>query len=181
MSPSDPSAPRHKLVTADEAQKILDTCDLAARIVQAGGTTAVLGEPTPSLLDAVPDLAHTVKAMHADVARLTRERDRAVAKAQQLGRIITNEATTQDVAALIDEARRERDEACAILQGSTVAPTDEEIDAHWRAGGAWLVEHRVIRSADEAKRVAAQCRDVGVPWVALNKRGLPCAWPVVTP
>ena len=70
MSPSDPRASSEKLISAAEAQSILDTCDLAARIVREGGTTAVLGEPT--LADAVPDLAHTVKALHADVARLRR-------------------------------------------------------------------------------------------------------------
>ena len=69
MSPSDPSASSEKLITAEEAQKILDICDLAARIVREGGTTAVLGEPTPSLLDVVPDLARTVKVLHAEVAR----------------------------------------------------------------------------------------------------------------
>ena len=44
MSPSDPSASSEKLITAEEAQKILDICDLAARIVREGGTTAVHAE-----------------------------------------------------------------------------------------------------------------------------------------
>ena len=44
MSPSDPSASSEKLITAEEAQKILDICDLAARIVRDGGTTALHAE-----------------------------------------------------------------------------------------------------------------------------------------
>ena len=69
MSPSDSDVTCEELVGVDEAQAILDTCELAARIVRSGGTTAVLGEPTPSLLDVVPDLARTVKVLHAEVAR----------------------------------------------------------------------------------------------------------------
>lgn len=346
MSPSDP---REKLITAEEAQSILDTCDLAARIVHEGGTTAVLGEPT--LADAVPDLAHTVKALHAevarlrrmietmppwrvseeptdeemralrlrwafgpekyqgdadaliaavlrgreriaeltrrvfdldtaqacqrdrdrfrneettayrtaaetlraecadlreqlkstakdrdearaDVARLTRERDRAVAKVQQLARIITNEATTQDAVellsaalpqdaasapncmewrgdyggrgfsvsvqwadgqsphALIDEARRERDAALAIIEGRTVAPNDHELEVHAARGGRWRTRYQVGdpalcrdgMEAPEAREVRERMRPLHVyTWWATEADGTPCAWPVVTP
>ena len=214
MSPSDP---REKLITAEEAQSILDTCDLAARIVREGGTTAVLGEPT--LADAVPDLAHTVKALHAEVARITAARDRAIAKVQQLARVITNEATTQDAVellsaallqdaasapncmewrgdyggrgfsvsvqwadgqsphALIDEARRERDEARAILEGRTAPPTDAEIDAHHAAGGSWLTGDTVTWAPASLRGMRDNGETEGCVWIALDRSYRPCAWP----
>lgn len=220
MSPSDP---REKLISAEEAQSILDTYNLAARLVREGGTTAVLGEPM--LLDAVPDLARTVKALHAEVARITAARDRAIAKVQQLARVITNEATTQDAVellsaallqdaasapncmewrgdysgrafsiavqwadgksphALIDEARRERDEARAIIEGRTTPPTDEEIAAHAGGSGWWLMSSpddmniELISSAKERDYCIAWG---ATRWLPLDADGRPCAWPVVS-
>jgi len=158
---------REKLITAEEAQSILDVIETMSRVAaQMGLTTLLMGGDEPSLMDAIPGLARTVKALHAEVTAL---RD-------QLKSMTTDR---NDWRTLAYEAQAKNHERVAIIEGRTTPPTDEEIDAHWRAGGAWLVEHRVIRSANEAKRVAAQCRDVGVPWVALNNRGLPCAWPVV--
>ncbi len=111
-------------VTADEAQAILDACELAARIVQAGGTVAVLEAPgeVPSRLDAVPDLAAEVIALHAEVRLLCAQRD---------------DFTRANVALAKENVtlRLERDELRAIVAGRTVPPTDAEIEAHDAAGG----------------------------------------------
>lgn len=67
MSPSDP---REKLITAEEAQSILDVCETMASVAaQMGLTTLLMGGDEPSLMDAIPGLARTVKALHAEVAR----------------------------------------------------------------------------------------------------------------
>lgn len=78
-------------------------------------------------------------------------------------------------------AKSDADALRAILEGRTTPPTDAEIEAHWRAGGAWLVELRVIRSETEAKRAAEQYRGLAIAWRALDRRSAPCAWPVVSP
>ena len=68
----------------------------------------------------------------------------------------------------------------AIVEGRTVAPSDAEIDAHWRAGGAWLVGRTVVTGAAEARRLAS-LGIAGVTWVALDgllRGGAPCPWPV---
>jgi hypothetical protein len=69
----------------------------------------------------------------------------------------------------------------AIVEGRTTPPTDVEITAHWRSGGAWLFACRVIRDAAEARLYAAQHAVpwLTMPWVALDGDGRPCAWPVV--
>ncbi len=75
------------------------------------------------------------------------------------------------------------DTLTAILDGRRGPPTDEEIDLHWRRGGAWLVEHAVLRSREEVRRRAAQYREgspgLGVVWRAIDKDCRPCAWPEV--
>lgn len=61
---------REKLITAEEAQSILDVCETMARVAsQMGLTTLLMGGDEPSLMDAIPGLARTVKALHAEVAR----------------------------------------------------------------------------------------------------------------
>lgn len=68
----------------------------------------------------------------------------------------------------------------AIVEGRTTPPTDAEIAAHWRSGGAWLFACRVIRDAAEARLSAAQHAVpwLTMPWIALDADGRPCAWPV---
>ena len=62
---------RAKLITAEEAQSILDVCETMASVAaQMGLTTLLMGGDEPSLMDAIPGLARTVKALHAEVARL---------------------------------------------------------------------------------------------------------------
>lgn len=56
-------------------------------------------------------------------------------------------ADGQSPHALIDEARRERDEARAILEGRTTPPTREEVDRHFvEHGGRWLVSRVQVRT-----------------------------------
>ena len=69
----------------------------------------------------------------------------------------------------------------AIVDGRTVPPTDEEIAAHWRAGGTWLHQGVVVlRGVEETQRAASEHRRMGMAlrWVAVLD-GRPTAWPVV--
>jgi hypothetical protein len=71
-------------------------------------------------------------------------------------------------------------EAHAIIEGRTVAPTDAEIVAHWRAGGTWIVEGVIVLRVVEA--VCAhrdQASWAAVTWLPLDRSRRPCAWPVV--
>ena len=168
--------------------------------------------------------------LRAEVARLTTERDRAVAKGQRLARFLANEVTTQDAVellsavlvvdaatapncaewrgsygerefsvsvqwadgksphALIDEARRERDAAVAIIEGRTVAPTDHELEVHAARGGRWRTRYQVGdpalcrdgMEATEAREVRDRMRPLhAYTWWATEADGTPCAWPVV--
>lgn len=71
-------------------------------------------------------------------------------------------------------------EAHTIIEGRTVAPTDAEIAAHWRAGGTWIVEGVIVLRVVE---VVCAHRDqsswAAVTWLPLNRSRRPCAWPVV--
>ena len=74
--------------------------------------------------------------------------------------------------------RAERAEA--IIEGRTAPPTDAEIEAHWRAGGTWVVEGVIVlRSADAARSHRDQTSWAAVPWVPMRD-GRPCAWPVAS-
>ena len=73
----------------------------------------------------------------------------------------------------------ERDALRAIVEGRTVAPTDAEIAAHWRTGGAWVVQGvTVLRLLEEATRVRDQHSHSAIVWLPML-HGRPCAWPVV--
>jgi len=71
-------------------------------------------------------------------------------------------------------------EAHTIIEGRTVAPTDAEIAAHWRAGGTWIVEGVIVLRVVE---VVCAHRDqsswAAVTWLPLDRSRRPCAWPVV--
>jgi hypothetical protein len=97
--------------------------------------------------------------------------------------------------ARLDATERERDDARAevetlraeaamlreIIEGRTTPPTDEEIEAHWRAGGVWVAEGVVVlRSVAAAQAYRNQTSWAAVSWLPLRD-GRPCAWPTVTP
>jgi hypothetical protein len=71
------------------------------------------------------------------------------------------------IASVRDAARAEADALRAIIAGRTVAPSDEEIEAHAAAGGSWLVRYR--RDETTTTRVG---------WHPLDATGRPCAWPL---
>ena len=82
-----------------------------------------------------------------------------------------------------------------IINGRTVPPTDEEIDAHRVAGGGWIVGDRPFYLSVEVRDARALCERraalhvAELPmwppyrWIALDRDGKPCVWPVaeVTP
>jgi hypothetical protein len=99
-------------------------------------------------------------------------------------------ADGQSPHALIDEARRERDAALAIIEGRTVAPNDHELEVHAARGGRWRTRYQVGdpalcrdgMEAPEAREVRERMRPLHVyTWWATEADGTPCAWPVVTP
>lgn len=162
-----------RLVTAEEAQAILDACDAP---VPMTGPVVTLDDAPPSPLDAVPDLAATVVYLHAEVSLLRAQRsDLATANAG---------LTLKTIEALV-----ERNELRAILAGREAPPTDAEIEAHDAAQGVWLCRLTDARGVERLVLDARQARfharpDVGarwqvVRWWALDRDGCPCAWPVV--
>lgn len=85
----------------------------------------------------------------------------------------------------------EADALWDIISGRTEPPTDAEIRAHGRTGGAWLVcsyapgrrgTGHARHAAATATKVAAYARRGGAyasRWWAIDAEGRPCAWPVV--
>lgn len=83
----------------------------------------------------------------------------------------------------------------AIVAGRTTAPTDDQIREHLRDKpdsstglhrGSWLITSEygglplVRRNAETCIRIAAEqrLRCIGWCWIALDRNGRPCAWPV---
>lgn len=69
----------------------------------------------------------------------------------------------------------------AIVAGRATPPTEAERDAHSAAGGVWLVSY-VRRDGDLASEVLSGWGGdlpCGAVYIALDARGIPCAWPVV--
>lgn len=66
----------------------------------------------------------------------------------------------------------------AIISGRPTAPTQGELDVHWREGGWWLVTREgqpyleVTRSPDTFRGVTLV--------IPLDRSNRPCAWPEVT-
>lgn len=93
------------------------------------------------------------------------------------------------------QAQRTRAEAAeaevarlrAIVEGRTTAPTDAEIDAHYRAGGGWIysrpegVRASVVAQPMTARTIiyAAACQRETLRWMAVDANSRPTAWPVV--
>ncbi len=100
--------------------------------------------------------------------------------------------TVPDLARIVTEQVTEIAQLRAILEGSTTAPTDEELDAHAKAGGVWMmsgptldVGPAVTTPGDawgvrEARDCAAKHLAPGtIRWRPIDKHARPCAWPVV--
>lgn len=160
---------RNTLVSADEAQKLLDgaqhgpymvapdgdeawlVTDLAdadvATVFRNGDDPAV-DRGNADLLAASWSLAETVVALHAEVAPRTSERDHAVAKAQQLARVLADAATPEDAVQLLSSVLV-RDAAsapnCAEWRGS-YSGREFAITVQWVDGKS---PHALI---DEARR-----------------------------
>ena len=192
-------------------------------LLDADEARRLLAELTPAAEHTV--LARALRTVVAVQVAL----DHAVAKAQQLARILANEVTAQDAVellsavlvrdaasapncmewrgdyggrgfsvsvqwadgqsphALIDEARRERDAALAIIEGRTVAPNDHELEVHAARGGRWRTRYQVGdpalcrdgMEAPEAREVRERMRPLHVyTWWATEADGTPCPWPV---
>lgn len=153
-----------KLITPEEAQSILDVCETMASVAAQMGLTALLmGGDEPSLMDAIPGLASTVKALYAENARIATQRDAL--------RATIDGRTTPPTDAEI--------EAHEAADGAWLVTLD------WGDGGppvldlysARDVKHYAERS--EAKGDDLSCRVTA--WRAVDRDGRLCAWPTVTP
>ena len=73
----------------------------------------------------------------------------------------------------------------AIIDGRTIPPTGDEIEAHHHAGGSWYVASTHGRALTTTRADAvALCAHLAASkypatWWAISVRGRPCAWPVV--
>lgn len=79
----------------------------------------------------------------------------------------------------------ERDLALSRANGRTAPPTDEEIAAHARQRGSWLVSWDrpvVIHTPGRARQLAARCRRWNTPmrWVPVDAGGGLAVWPRAT-
>lgn len=96
-------------------------------------------------------------------------------------------AAAPDLAATVVSQAAEIERLRAVIDGRTTPPTDEEIEAHWRAGGAWTVGKDpwggggadiahppyVMQVRDDPRVTWERV------WIPRDKTGRPCAWPVV--
>lgn len=110
------------------------------------------------------------------VSAAREERDRAVREREDFG--LRASAAERER----DEARTERDAALArpTYEARTVAPTPEELAAHEAVGGLWLI--LTVGQRYHVMQVTTRTLAMDVvpqTWIALDARGLPCAWPVV--
>ena len=126
--------------------------------------------------------AKAVAAKHlrdAERYRVERNAARAVAERAQ--------ADASTAAGEVERLRATLAEMAAIVEGRTVAPTDDEINAHHAAGGEWIgflsdgppwQRGAIIADftySEEHIRTAHRC----VRWWPLDATGRPCGWPVV--
>lgn len=114
----------------------------------------------------------------ASELRMARERDAALARAEEITRALRSAERSHD--ATLGELAAQR----AIIEGRTVAPTDEEIAAHAANYGSWRfrVNGSVVQTDDPHRlrvAIAAHARHgTHVRWWAHDRNDAPCAWPV---
>jgi hypothetical protein len=131
---------------------------------------------------AAPDLAATVIALHERVAELTAQNEKLRGWREECdGMMVAINRLTDDV----ERLTAERDAAREIVAGRITPPTDDEIAAHFAAGGAWTVggDSHGFGGADVGYPAnVRQVRDApfdGVRrWWPRGRDGRPCAWPV---
>ena len=133
------------------------------------------------------------RALAADALRLGLEECERLREEVDRFRGIT-EARGRSIARMAEERDALRAEVAglrAVVEGRGEPPTDEEIEAHHGAGGAWVVvtpRYVVsdrwpclvrVRVADH--RVATAAYGETWRWLPLDAAGRVCAWPVVEP
>jgi len=138
---------------------------------------------------ATVNLARTVREAFASI-NARRPSTESGGAAAQASYVVSFGTEVLRLRAELARVTAERDALRAIIEGRTTPPTDAEIAAHWRAGGAWraLGLRGFALSKDTADRgeatiLAALDRRSTVPrrWWPLDASGRPCAWPEVTP
>jgi hypothetical protein len=125
--------------------------------------------------------ARDLDGLRAEVRRADDERaawrERVEARDESAERLTAELSTAHGEIARLRAALAGAQE---IIEGRTIAPTDAEIVAHWRAGGTWIVEGVIVLRVVEA--VCAhrdQASWAAVTWLPLDRSRRPCAWPVV--
>lgn len=161
---------------------------MSDRIVSADEARRLLSEYDAGYLPDGPeryDLARTVVALHAEVARLrddpALDGTDGAHPAWWRGHDRAAEVWRERVEAAEREAARLRE----IIEGRTVPPTDEQMDAIRASGGA--VRIQVVRASGGTLRGHVYDHDEvlqfqrvdGIRWWAHDASGRPCAWPVV--
>lgn len=88
-----------------------------------------------------------------------------------------------DVVLVVDALRAENARLRAIVEGRTTAPTRDEVDVHFAAGGRWIL--RWSDGTFGTARGPCAVADASEPgiltavrWWPLDRDGRPCAWPV---
>lgn len=156
----------------DYARVLGDYQEAAAHLVLAieAGASIAEGEAT-RLMVADHAAGRGIDGCCVETARQIADAIRATDTADARARRIAAQRT----------AERERDEARAIIEGRTTAPTDAELAAH---DGAWLMRlyngALVVMRSDGAREArGVMVRDVPyvAHWIATAKDGRPCAWP----
>lgn len=151
----------------EEEQRVAETCsssdDDAALIAAAPDLAA-------DLIDARAALDADAETYRRSADLLTAERDAHRTRA---------DAAEADRDALRAENARLR----AIVEGRTTAPTRDEVDVHFAAGGRWIL--RWSDGTFGTARGPCAVADASEPgiltavrWWPLDRDGRPCAWPV---
>jgi hypothetical protein len=155
-----------------------------------------------TLLDAIETDAHRTRADAAEADRdaLRAECERLRAEAADIAEAVGvpymgAHGLAGVVRLRIGALMEQGDVLRAIVAGRTTAPTDDQIREHLRDKpdsstglhrGSWLITSEygglplVRRNAETCIRIAAEqrLRCIGWCWIALDRNGRPCAWPV---
>lgn len=154
-------------------------CDTTVRLCEVASARGEQGHADARLIAAAPDLARTVETLHARVAELTERCERAENDRREL------QEQCDGLMSSLERVCWERDEARAIIAGRPVPPTDDEIEAHAKAGGTWYVSSTHGRGLTTTTGDAFAIRDhvvannYAATWWAIDTRRRPCPWPVV--